>query len=280
MQLRITLGCDQPARVLRIPGVRLPLLRQLEERVQSAWLYNVADLQGIGLGAGYPMGDVASASTFQSDETSLTAGLLAGSEEAFAGLIARFHQPVFSLLARTMYARADAADLTQGVFVKLYREVRSIRGESSLRMWIYRVALREAAIERRWWMRHKQQKILREPYLGCGECRTPMLLKHALVKKAEEMCEIAVHTLTKSPVEGALRKVPEPFRTTLILCDIEGFLYEEVAEIQGVNLRTVKSRLMRGRTCLKALLAVPAAHPRCVESSGFASGKGANCHLS
>ncbi len=51
-----------------------------------------------------------------------------------------------------------------------------------------------------------------------------------------------------------MRQVPEPFRTTLILRDIEGFVYEEVAEMQGVNLGTVKSRLVRGRACLKAML--------------------------
>jgi RNA polymerase sigma-70 factor (ECF subfamily) len=215
------------------------------------------------------MGDVASAPTFQSDETSLIAGLRAGSEEAFAWLIARFHQPVYSLLVRTTHDRADAADLTQEVFVKLSRGVRNIRGESSLRTWIYRVALREAANQRRGWMRHKQQGIPIEPDLSGGECRTPMLLKDTLVNEAEGLYEIAMHTQTKARVEGALRKVPEPFRTTLILRDIEGFLYEEIAEMQSVNLGTVKSRLVRGRACLKALLAVPAAHPRCVESSRF-----------
>jgi RNA polymerase sigma-70 factor (ECF subfamily) len=61
-----------------------------------------------------------------------------------------------------------------------------------------------------------------------------------------------------------LKQVPEPFRTTLILRDIEGFVYEEVAEMQGVNLGTVKSRLVRGRACLKLILTAPAAgesHP-------------------
>ena len=56
-----------------------------------------------------------------------------------------------------------------------------------------------------------------------------------------------------------MKQVPEPFRTTLILRDIEGFVYEEVAEMQGVNLGTVKSRLVRGRACLKALLTAAAA---------------------
>jgi len=63
-----------------------------------------------------------------------------------------------------------------------------------------------------------------------------------------------VHTENRERVEAALAKVPEPFRTTLILRDIEGFVYEEVAEIQGANLGTVKSRLVRGRAMLKSLL--------------------------
>ena len=96
------------------------------------------------------MGNVASALTLQSDETALIAELRAGSEEAFAWLIARYHQPIFSLLARTVQDRADAADLTQEVFVKVFRGVGNFHGESSLRTWIYRIALREASNQRRW----------------------------------------------------------------------------------------------------------------------------------
>jgi RNA polymerase sigma-70 factor (ECF subfamily) len=68
---------------------------------------------------------------------------------------------------------------------------------------------------------------------------------------------MAVHAETRARVEVALEQVPEPFRTTLILRDIEGFVYEEVAEMQGVNLGTVKSRLVRGRLALKAILTAP-----------------------
>jgi len=227
----------------------------------------VAGKQGIRVEAGYPMGDVAS-TPFQPDETLLIAGLRAGSEEAFALLVMRFYQPVYSLLVRTMHQHGNAADLTQEVFVKLSRGVRNIHGQSSLRTWIYRVALREAANRRRWWMRHKQM-VPNESEL-CGEqCGTPMLLKDTLVNQTEAPYEIAVHMQTHARVERALRKVPEPFRTTLILRDIEGFPYEEVAEMQTVTLETVKSHLVRGRACLKELLAVPAAHFRCMESPGF-----------
>jgi len=88
---------------------------------------------------------------FRSEEAALIAELQAGSEEAFAWLIARYHQPIFSLLARAVQDRAEAADLTQEVFVKIFRGVGSFHGESSLRTWIYRIALREASNQRRWW---------------------------------------------------------------------------------------------------------------------------------
>jgi len=200
------------------------------------------------------MGNLASALTLQSEEAALVAELRAGSEEAFAWLIARYHHPIYSLLARMVHDRGEAADLTQEVFVKVFRGVGSFHGESSLRTWIYRIALREASNQRRWWMRHKQQEIPMELEIADSGSGVPAKLKDTLVDSSESPFEMAVHAENKARVEAALRQVPEPFRTTLILRDIEGFVYEEVAEIQGVNLGTVKSRLVRGRACLKALL--------------------------
>jgi len=203
------------------------------------------------------MGNLASALPFQSQEAALIAELQAGSEEAFAGLIASFHQPIFSLLARTVQDRDAAADLTQEVFVKVFRGVGSFHGESSLRTWIYRIALHEASNQRRWWMRHKQPEIPIEQEVGDSDSRQPVCLKETLVDPAESPFEMVMHAENRARVEAALSQVPEPFRTTLILRDIEGFVYEEVAEMQGVNLGTVKSRLVRGRAALKAILMVP-----------------------
>ena len=201
------------------------------------------------------MGNVAGALTIQSEEAALIAELRAGSEEAFAWLIARYHQPIYSLLARTVQDRADAADLTQEVFVKVFRGVGNFHGESSLRTWIYRIALREASNQRRWWMRHKQQEVPIEQEITDGECSAPIRLKEMLVDPSESPYDSAVHAENRARVEKALAKVPEPYRATLILRDIEGFVYEEVAEMQGVNLGTVKSRLVRGRAFLRAHLA-------------------------
>jgi RNA polymerase sigma-70 factor (ECF subfamily) len=200
------------------------------------------------------MGNLASALTLQSEEAALVAELRAGSEEAFAWLIERYHKPIYSLLARTVHDRADAADLTQEVFVKVFRGVGSFHGESSLRTWIYRIALREASNGRRWWSRHRQQEVPIEQEIVDGDYGTPILLKDTLEDPSESPYEIAVHAENRERVEAALKKVPDPFRATLILRDIEGFVYEEVAEMQGVNVGTVKSRLARGRAYLKAAL--------------------------
>jgi RNA polymerase sigma-70 factor (ECF subfamily) len=215
------------------------------------------------------MGNLASALIFESEEAALIAELQAGSEEAFEWLITRYHQPIFSLLARAVQDRDIAADLTQDVFVKVFRGVGGFHGESSLRTWIYRIALHEASNQRRWWMRHRQAEIPIEQEMGESENGQPVLLKEMLVDPAESPYEMALHEENRVRVEAALKQVPEPFRTTLILRDIEGFVYEEVAEMQGVNLGTVKSRLVRGRAALKAILTAPSESACLPERAGY-----------
>ena len=214
------------------------------------------------------MGNIASALPLQSEETALVQELRAGSEEAFAWLIARYHQPIYSLLARMLQDRADAADLTQEVFVKVFRGIHGFHGESSLRTWIYRIALREASNQRRWWMRHKHREVPMEQEVGEYQSGSPVLLRDTLVDPGESPFDMAEHAENRLRVEWALNQVPEPYRTTLILRDVEGFVYEEVAEMQGVNLGTVKSRLVRGRALLRNLLSDPAHGQRSLAVAG------------
>jgi RNA polymerase sigma-70 factor (ECF subfamily) len=215
------------------------------------------------------MGNITGALALQPDESALVAELRSGSEEAFAWLIAHYHQPVFSLLARTVPNSADAADLTQEVFVKVFRGIHGFHGESSLRTWIYRIALREASNQRRWWMRHQQREVPIEQEMGKAESGRPVLLKDMLVDPSQSPYDAALHAENRAYVERALRQVPGPFRVALILRDIEGFSYEEVAAMQGVNLGTVKSRLVRGRAFLKVLLAAPKPGSRTKALSGM-----------
>jgi RNA polymerase sigma-70 factor, ECF subfamily len=211
-------------------------------------------VEGTDLQADITLGNLASTLALHTEETALVAELRAGSEEAFSWLITRYHQPIYSLLVRTVRDPADAADLTQDVFVKIFRGIGSFHGESSLRTWIYRIALHEGLNQRRWWRRHRQQEVTIEMETVDCESGEPTRLKELLVDPGESPYEMATHTEARERVEAALRQVPEPFRTTLILRDIEGFVYEEVAEMLGVNLGTIKSRLVRGRACLRQLL--------------------------
>ena len=205
------------------------------------------------------MGNLASAIGIRTEEAAIVEQLKAGSEDAFAWLIATYHQPVYSLLARSIPAGADAADLTQEVFVKVYRGISGFHGDASLRTWIYRIALHEASNQRRWWSRHRRQEITIETpvEIQSGESSEgqPLCIKDTLVDEHESPLESVVQSEMRTRVEALLREIPEPFRMVIILRDLEGFAYDEIAEILNVNLGTVKSRLMRGRSHLKARLA-------------------------
>lgn len=188
------------------------------------------------------------------DETAVIAELKAGSEEAFASLIAQYHAPLYSLIARTIPDPCEAADITQDVFIKVYRGIGNFHGDSSLRTWIYRIALHEASNQRRWWCRHKRKEITIEHELSADDGEA-FHLKDTLVDQHESPFDLAAHAELREQVEAAVREVPEPFQTVIVLRDIEGFGYEEIAEILSINLGTVKSRLMRGRAHLKSRLA-------------------------
>jgi RNA polymerase sigma-70 factor, ECF subfamily len=219
--------------------------------------------------AGAALGNFANVFGAQSaarpEEASVIAELKAGSEEAFASLIAQYHAPLYSLIARTIPDPCEAADITQDVFIKVYRGIGSFHGDSSLRTWIYRIALHEASNQRRWWCRHKRKEITIEQELSVDDGEA-FHLKDTLVDQHESPFDLAAHAELREQIEAAVREVPEPFQAVIVLRDIEGFGYEEIAEILNINLGTVKSRLMRGRAHLKARLA-PLARASAISST-------------
>lgn len=198
------------------------------------------------------LGDFAGAIGIRAEESAVVAELKAGSEEAYAWLIGEFQQPIYSLVYRVLSDPADAADTTQEVFLKIFRGMKHFHGQSSLKTWIYRIALHEASNRRRWWFRHKSRETSIE---GKGtDAGTVAAIKDTLADKAESPFDRIAHEDVRAKVESELRKVPEPYRTTVILRDLEEMSYEEIAEITDVSLGTVKSRLTRGRQALKERL--------------------------
>ena len=189
------------------------------------------------------------------EEASVVAELKAGSEPAYAWLVAQYHQTVYSLVYRIVNDAADASDTTQEVFLKVFRGMKRFNGQSSLKTWIYRIAVHEASNRKRWWFRHKSRETTLEP-TGICDCEdNPRLgLKDTLADQSSSPFEDAAKAEVRARVESELAKIAEPYRTTVVLRDIEDLSYEEIAEVMQVSLGTVKSRLVRGRDALKKRL--------------------------
>jgi RNA polymerase sigma-70 factor (ECF subfamily) len=195
------------------------------------------------------LGDLTSALGVRAQEASIVTELKAGSEEAYAWLIGEFHQPIYSLIYRMVSDPSDAADTTQEVFLKVFRGMKHFHGESSLKTWIYRIAVHEASNRRRWWFRHKARETSMEPAETISKAGSA--IEETLVDTKNSPFDNVAHEEVRQRVEEELRRVSEPFRTTVILRDLEEMSYEEIAEITQVSLGTVKSRLTRGRQALR-----------------------------
>jgi RNA polymerase sigma-70 factor, ECF subfamily len=192
--------------------------------------------------------DVARVLPWSQDEAELVTELQSGSGAAFDWLVTHYSGSVYGLVAGMVSETSDAADITQDVFLKAFRGIRGFRRGSSLKTWLYRIAIREALNHRRWLWRHhrEQESIDEEPVNGHASLEiedaggTPF--DHA-----------ASHEVQQA-VQQALLKVPEVFRSAVILRDLEGMSYEEVAEVLTVTVGTVKSRILRGRRILREIL--------------------------
>jgi RNA polymerase sigma-70 factor, ECF subfamily len=198
------------------------------------------------------LGDMASAIGGRDLDQAIVAELKAGSEEAYAWLIGEFHQPIYSLVYRILTDPSDAADTTQEVFLKVFRGMKHFHGQSSLKTWIYRIAVHEASNRRRWWFRHKAKETSMEPLDNTAESGS---VRDALIDERESPFDSVVHEEVRARVEMELRNVPEPYRSTVILRDLEEMSYEEIADVLEISLGTVKSRLTRGREALRRRLA-------------------------
>jgi RNA polymerase sigma-70 factor, ECF subfamily len=190
----------------------------------------------------------ASALSWGRDEAELVSELQAGSETAFDWLVTHYHAPVYNLILSMLGDSSDAADGTQEVFLKAFRGIRKFRQGSSLKTWLYRIAIREALNHKRWFKRHLQKNVSIdvEPEEGRAAIEVEDLKATPFELLASREIQVAV--------QHALQEVPEVFRTAVILRDLEDLNYEEVAEVLECSVGTVKSRILRGRRALRQVL--------------------------
>ncbi|MGA8102992.1 MAG: sigma-70 family RNA polymerase sigma factor [Candidatus Acidiferrales bacterium] len=194
------------------------------------------------------MSDLAQSLDWSGDESDLVTELQSGSESAFDWLVTYNHAAVFNLAYGILSNAADAADVSQEVFLRAFRGIHGFRRGSSLKTWLYRIAVREALNHRRWsWRHHRNQVSL--------EADTENE-KAALELEDDDATpfDLLASSELNQAVRTALAAVPEVFRSAVILRDLEGLSYEEVAEVLEVSVGTVKSRILRGRRALREAL--------------------------
>jgi RNA polymerase sigma-70 factor, ECF subfamily len=183
------------------------------------------------------------------EEATLVRELQAGSEDAFNYLLTVYQNPVYNLVCHMVENPADAADVLQEVFLKICRGIRHFHGESSLKTWVYKIAVHEASNHRRGWLR----RLRREPFsLEDGKGEPVMYLAQSPDKTPYEALEQAER---RELVSRALASLAPPYRAAVMLREMEGMSYEEIARVLEVAEGTVKSRLMRGREMLRSKLA-------------------------
>ena len=194
------------------------------------------------------MSELAQSLSWGTDEAELVTRLQAGSDSAFDWLVTYYHASVYNLVYGILSDRADAADVTQEVFLHAFRGIHGFRRGSSLKTWLYRISVRQALNHRRWCWRHHRQQISID---ADEEGNTSVLeLQDA---EATPFEQFATREMQQT-VRRALVAVPTTFRSAVILRDLEGLSYEEIAEVLEVSVGTVKSRILRGRRLLKEML--------------------------
>ncbi len=186
------------------------------------------------------------------DESTLIDRCLAGDDTAFDQIVLRYQDMVFSLSSRLLGSYDEAVDLSQEVFLQVYRKLSGFRRDASLRTWIYRIVINRAKNRQRWWKRRIGEMTalpIEEAEIrsgsGAGPCLTSdeIAPDEALARKEQGQI-----------LHCAIEKLPFDQKTILLLKEIEGLSYEEISTTLDLPLGTVKSRLARARQSLRETL--------------------------
>ena len=177
-------------------------------------------------------------------EAALIQRCAAGDETAFAEVVAEHQRMVVQLAMNLLGDRDEALDLSQDVFIRVFRTIGQFRGQSALRTWIYRIAVNQARNRHRFWRRRRRSdQVSLDAHVeahGDFQCGAEVGPDRILAQK-----ELAAR------LQGALDALPFDQRTAIVLREVDGLSYDEIAFSLGVAVGTVKSRLTRARQSLR-----------------------------
>jgi RNA polymerase sigma-70 factor (ECF subfamily) len=188
----------------------------------------------------------------QSAEAQFIERLKAGEAAAYDRLVQERSGDVYALLYRLTDDAEEARDLTQETFLRAFQHIGRFRGDADLKTWIYRIAVNQARNRWRWWRRRRRDMTVS---LDAGDSHTDEPLGSRLrdTTSADPEQETLAHEREKVLL-AALHSLSRSYRETVILRDIEGLSYEEIAQTLEISIGTVKSRLARGREELRKRL--------------------------
>jgi RNA polymerase sigma-70 factor (ECF subfamily) len=179
--------------------------------------------------------------------------LRAGDALAFNRLVEERHGDIYALLYRLTEDPEEARDLTQETFLQAFRHLASFRGDADLRTWLYRIAVNQARNRWRWWKRRRRDRTVSLDAPVSEGIDAPLSAGLAGDEGLDPERQ-ALAREREAALHAALKSLARPYREVIVLRDIEGFSYEEVASTLDLNVGTVKSRLNRGRTELRRRL--------------------------
>ncbi|MGH9340275.1 MAG: RNA polymerase sigma factor [Acidobacteriota bacterium] len=191
-------------------------------------------------------GSISSGVAFGEAET-LVARLKEGDESAFSEAFELYKDLIFTVCSKLLAEKGEAMDVTQEVFLTLYRKIHYFRGECTLKTWLYRVTLNHIGNRNRWWRRRSRD-------------RTQSLGLTVNGKTIDVPCNRArpdgrfFSLEVQEALQKGLQDLPFDQRACVILRDVQGLTYEEIAQAMSVQIGTVKSRIARGRERLRELL--------------------------
>jgi RNA polymerase sigma-70 factor (ECF subfamily) len=194
----------------------------------------------------------ASAEPRTNTETQFIEKLKSGDATAFADLVAERSGEIYGLLHRLTENSEEARDLTQETFLRAFQNIEHFRGDSDLRTWIYRIAINQARNRWRWWRRRRgDATVSLDSANGYGN---QPLTATLLADRGETPEQETLARERERALRNALVTLRRPYREAVVLRDIEGLTYEEVATTLRISVGTVKSRLARGRRELRKKL--------------------------
>jgi len=174
-----------------------------------------------------------------------------GEAAAFEDLVAERSGEIYGLLFRLTENGEEARDLTQETFLRAFLNIDRFRGEADIRTWIYRIAINQARNRSRWWRRRRRDATVS---LDATHGESNQSLIGTLTEPSQNPEQQTLAREREMALRSALQRLALAYRETVILRDIEGFTYEEIAATLGINVGTVKSRLARGRQELRKKL--------------------------